>query len=381
MVNGSPLLQNAELDTPNHSDATGIKRASSTTIANVVQSFLDFAQGQSATELIGTYESIDENGAPITLSGKIILPANRRFKRYIIVSHYTITSNAEAPSNCFSLEGILVSLGYALIIPDYIGYGVTADRVHPYLVMDVTAQNVLDMYIAAIPFLREAGCTPEYNDIYLMGYSQGGATTMAVQHLIEHHHSDIKIRRVFAGGGPYDVKATYDQCIESGHTTYPLAVPIMMQGMIVGNHLNLDMSKMMAPRIYANLDNWINSKQYVPAQINAFIGTHVTSELLTPAGMDRTSQEVSELYKAMTKNSILSYSWKPEAPVFLLHSINDETVPYENAVRAKAKWHGANIQYQLGYFGSHVTTCLYFINKVYHLLLEEEREKGGAYDF
>ena len=192
---------------------------------------------------------------------------------------------------------------------------------------------------------------------------------------------DIKIRRVFAGGGPYDVKATYDRYVETDVTTYPLAVPIMMQGMVVGNKLDLDMSELMAPRIYANLDEWINSKRYATAQINNQIGTNVTHELLTPKGMDRTSEEVSELYKAMVKNSILSYSWKPKAPVFILHSINDETVPYENAMLAKSKWQGSNIQYHLGYFGSHVNTCVYFIYMVYSLLVQEEKEKGGMYEF
>lgn len=374
-------LQTYSLPQPTDSTMRGPHRATSTTIANFGQNLLDFFHAGSAIELAGVYESTDESGNPITLSGKVILPANGKIKRCILVSHYTITSNIEAPSNCFSLEGILVGLGYALIIPDYIGYGVTADRIHPYLVMDVTARNVLDMYQAVIPFLKAANCAPEYDDIYLMGYSQGGATTMAVQYMIEHNNMDIKIRRVFAGGGPYDVKATYDRYVETDVTTYPLAVPIMMQGMVVGNKLDLDMSELMAPRIYANLDEWINSKRYATAQINNQIGTHVTHELLTPKGMDRTSEEVSELYKAMVKNSILSYSWKPKAPVFLLHSINDETVPYENAMLAKSKWQGSNIQYHLGYFGSHVNTCVYFIYMVYSLLVQEEKEKGGMYEF
>jgi pimeloyl-ACP methyl ester carboxylesterase len=368
---------------PQYTDSTmcGPHRATSTTIANFGQNLLDFFHAGLAIELVGVYESTDENGNPITLSGKVILPANGKIKRCILVSHYTITSNIEAPSNCFSLEGILVGLGYALIIPDYIGYGVTADRIHPYLVMDVTARNVLDMYQAVIPFLKAANCAPEYDDIYLMGYSQGGATTMAVQHLIEHHDEDVKIRRVFAGGGPYDVKATYDRFVETDTASYPCAVPIMMQGMIVGNKLDLDMRELMAPFVYDNLDKWVNSKRYTASQINEMIGTNVTHELLTPKGMDRTSTEISEMYKAMTNNSILSYSWTPKAPVFIMHSIDDETVPYDNAIRAKNKWKGANIQYSFGYYGSHVATCVRFIFAVQTLLINEEKEEEGNYEF
>ena len=364
------------------SQLRGPQRASSTTINNVVQQLFDFSKMNTAIQLSGVYQSIDLDGNPITLSGKVILPAQGPIKRYILVSHYTIASNAEAPSNTFSLEGVLVKLGYALIIPDYIGYGVTADQVHPYLVMDITARNVLDMYYAVVPFMEAAGLAPEHDDIYLMGYSQGGATTMAVQHLIEHHEIDnIKIRRVFAGGGPYDVKATYDQFIETNLATYPCAVPIMLQGVVVGNKLNVDMQSLMAPYIYENLDEWVNSKRYTTGQINALLGTKVTSELLTPKGMDRTSKEVSELYKSLTENSILSYSWTPKAPVFIMHSIDDDVVPYENAIRAKNKWQGANIQYSLGHFGGHIVTCMRFIYTVQTLLINEEKEEEGNYDF
>lgn len=357
-------------------------RATSVNFTQVAHSLLDFSKMNTAIELSGVYESVDLDGNPITLSGKVILPARGPIKRYILVSHYTIASNAEAPSNTFSLEGLLVKLGYALIIPDYLGYGITAGHIHPYLVMDVTARNVLDMYLAVVPFMKAAGCAPENDDIYLMGYSQGGAVTMAVQHLIEHHdEKSIKIRRVFAGGGPYDVKATYDRFVETNYASYPCAVPIMMQGMVIGNRLDLDMRSMMSDYIYQNLDKWVNSKQYTTGQINEFIGTNTTSELLTPKGMDRTSHEVSEMYKAMTNNSILTYSWIPQAPVFMMHSIDDDVVPFDNAVRAKSKWKGANIQYSLGNFGSHTATCVRFIYAVQTLLENEEKEEEGNYDF
>ena len=210
-------------------------RATSVNFTQMAHSLLDFNKMSTAIELSGVYESVDLDGNPITLSGKVILPAEGPIKRYILVSHYTIASNAEAPSNTFSLEGLLVKLGYALIIPDYLGYGITAGHVHPYLVMDITARNVIDMYLAVVPFMQAAGCAPEHDDIYLMGYSQGGAVTMAVQHMIEHHDEDkIKIRRVFAGGGPYDVKATYDKFVETNHASYPCAVPTIIPCIIIG---------------------------------------------------------------------------------------------------------------------------------------------------
>ena len=357
-------------------------RASSTNMNAVVQQLADWGNGKKAIELAGTYSSVDTEGNPITLSGKVILPADGTFKRYILVSHYTIAPNEEAPSQTFSLEGILVNLGYALIIPDYLGYGVTAHMVHPYLVLETTATNVLDMYFQVLPFMQKAGLAPEHDDIYLMGYSQGGAVTMGVQHMIETRYADrIKIRRVFAGGGPYDVKATYDNFIETYYASYPCAVPLMTQGVVNGNHLKLDLAKILQPRIYENLDEWINSKKYTTGQLNELIDTHVTDELMTPIGMDRTSYEISELYKALTLNSILSYSWTPKAPIFIFHSIDDDIVPYVNATLAKSKWQYGNIQYNFGHYGNHIAGMLRFLMNVRTLLIDEEKEENGNYDF
>ena len=304
-----------------------------------MQELLKWGNQNKIIEIVGTYPSIDIEGNPITLSGKVMLPKNGIPKRMILVSHYTVCSNAEAPSNCFSLEGVLVNSGYGLIIPDYIGYGVTAQEVHPYLVMDVTAHNVVDMYLAVRPWLE------------------------AVVH------------RVFAGGGPYDVKATYERFVTTDTAGYPVAVPLVLQGMIKGNKLNMELSDMMKPFLCEHMDEWINSKRFTSAQINQLIGTKVTHELLTDEAMEQKSEKVAELYKAMTLNSITAYDWDPQASVYMMHSIDDETVPYTNATHARSHWKDANITYNFGHYGGHVMTCLRFIYTVQELLAKEEEER------
>lgn len=338
-----------------------------------VQRLLDVGKGSRVTELAGTYTSVDTNGDPITLSGKVILPSDGKFKRFIIVSHYTIGSNAEAPSNCFSLEGVLAPLGYCLIIPDYLGYGITAGLKHPYLAMDLTARNVLDMYMAVKPFLEACGVTPEFDDIFLMGYSQGGANTMSLLRLIETQFTgDIKVRRAFAGGGPYDVTATYDQFITTDHAAYPCAVPLVIQGMQVGAGLSLSLETFTTPLVYEHLDEWFNSKKYSTRQMNAFLGTYKTSDLVSAAGRDRTTFEVAELYMAMNQNSIVKQYWTPAAPVYMFHSMDDDTVSFINAMHARSTWSNANIIYNFGHYGGHTQAALRFIYTVKTMLVEEE---------
>lgn len=357
-------------------------RTTSVPAVGALQALLSWGQQSRVVELSGVYPSYDMDDNLIHLSGKVIMPADGKFRRFILVSHYTIGSNAEAPSRCFSLEGVLAKMGYCLIIPDYIGYGVTADKIHPYLMMDRTARNVADMFLYVRMYLEACGVRPKYNDIYLMGYSQGGATTMAVERLLETEpfiYKNTYIRRVFAGGGPYDVQATYDRFVTTNVAGYPVAVPLVLQGMIHGAKLNISVEQMMAPRLVKNLDEWINSKHYTTSQVNQLIGSTVTSDLLSATSMDRTSPEVAELYKAMKENSIISYNWEPEAPVYMLHSMDDETVPYLNATNAKNKWKNANIEVNFGHYGTHVKTALRFIYTVQTLLkadIEEEENSG-----
>ena len=357
-----------------------IKQTSSVTATAIIQELLKYGNQKKVIEIVGTYPSVDGNWDSIRLSGKVMLPKEGKPKRMILVSHYTVGSNAEAPSNCFSLEGILVQQGYGLIIPDYLGYGITADLVHPYLVMDLTARNVVDMYLAVRPWLEAVDRAPEKPELILMGYSQGGANTMAVQHLIETEYWNendpqrIAIHRVFAGGGPYDVKATYERFVVTDTAGYPVAVPLVVQGMIKGNKLNIQMSDMMQGWLCEKMDPWINSKKYCTSALNTMIGTKVTHELLTKEAMDQKSDKVAELYKAMNANSIISFNWEPEAPVYMMHSMDDETVPYANASNAKNKWQYANITYNFGHYGGHVKTCLRFIFAVNNLLIKEEEE-------
>ena len=98
----TPSLPGAE-STPE--DTTGgVLRASSLPVASVLQSMLGFTQSERAWQIAGIYGSIDQNGDSITLSGKIILPEKGKVRNIVLVSHYTIGANFEAPSQCPELD-------------------------------------------------------------------------------------------------------------------------------------------------------------------------------------------------------------------------------------------------------------------------------------
>lgn len=338
-------------------------KATGAEMGGIAKDFFANFNSNKIISYVGTYNSVDQFGNPIKLSGRIVLPANGEVKRLMIMCHYTIASNVEAPSMSIPFESILAADGIGMIEPDYIGYGVTADKVHPYLVADVTAQNVLDMYYAALHFLLHIDRSPVNDDIFLYGFSQGGATSMCVLRHIEKYCHDIHVRLAFAGGGPYDICATYDKLVADDETAIPYAVPLIIQGMNVGCALGLDYKQYFKPNLLEHFDEWINSKMYQNAQITALIGSHKISDILTEDAMNKRSEGMSKLYRAMMDNSLVNdYTWKPQAPVYLFHSFDDDVVPYVNAMKFIETYQDeANLSLNIGHYGSHVMSALHCI--------------------
>lgn len=348
--------------------ANGSQRASSLTVAAWVQSLLATTHDHRVKQIAGTYLSTDQDGNPITLSGKLVLPEKGPVRQIVIDSHYTIGANFEAPSECFPIEGILATHGYAVVVPDYIGFGKTRDLPHPYMCAELTARNIVDMYFAVLPYLESVGCMPADSSVYLMGYSQGGATTLSVQYLLERDYAGkVKIRRNFAGAGPYDLAATYDKWMQDDITGIPCAVPMIIQGMNIGEHLGLDYSIFFKPTLMDTFEEYVNSKNYTVSQIGTLMGANRLSEIVTEECRNKRTGSSFMLYRALMRNSI-AYLWQPKAPVYMFHSQDDDTVPFVNSQLAREQYANCNIQYNFGHYGIHMAGYLKFVSIVYDLL-------------
>lgn len=342
-------------------------RTTSTYATSIARNFLSMWNSSKIRSYSGSYMSTDHKGDPIRLSGRVILPSDGKVSRIMVVSHFTMGANYEAPSNELPIESLFAPYGLAIIEPDYIGYGITSNMIHPYLCADVTARNVVDMYYAVLPFLKAIGCEPEYKDIFLLGFSQGGAVTMSVAHEFIQNHKDVEIRLIMAGGGPYDVCATYDTLIENDYTEYPCAIPMIIQGMDFGMNLGLDYNLYFKPRMVENLDEWINSKKYTMANITNLMGSKYISSIMTDAARDKNSEIMTILYRAMVDNSVVNET-PVSRPLYLFHSIDDQVVPICNAYSLSAKLIGLNVTYNLGHYGSHTNACLRFMFSCIDLL-------------
>ena len=109
-----------------------------------------------------SYPSVDHQGNPATLSSAIMAwnPSDRngaQIKTLIIGCHITITADAECPTRMedspsvndvqmmkvLSTSAIIPELRQSVVImPEYQGYGISRDMVHPYMSQELTARQV-----------------------------------------------------------------------------------------------------------------------------------------------------------------------------------------------------------------------------------------------
>ncbi len=357
--------ENGDIVAPQHAPAT---RATSITQTDLFRELISAFNARKVHQVAGVYESTDLHGNPIRVSGKFFYPKNEPMKNLIVVSHYTIGANREAPSETFSFEGMFAALGYGVVMADYIGFGVTADSIHPYLQAEVTARNVIDMALAVRPFIAERGLKVESDEIILLGYSQGGATTLHVQRLLEtlpEYEGLFKIKKNYAGAGPYDIARTYDYCVKQDKTGIPCAIPMIIQGMSVGMDKPLEMEFFFKDPLLSHYDEWLNSKQYTVNQMSTLIGVNRLSKILTENGIDRTKNETARFYRELIQNSI-PRTYFPKAPLYMFHSEDDQTVPFVNSqvMQRQFREKSPQVEYDFGHYGNHMKGAIKFLQKV-----------------
>lgn len=164
-------------------DAEPDTKVARTDVASMARDLIGSVESKKLLHIAGIFKGHDVDGTPLEQSGKLIVPASGKVKNLILVSHYTIGANFECPSETFPLEGIFAAKGYAVAIADYIGFGVTADRIHPYMHTESTARSVVDMGLAVKPGLLEG-----YNDwINSKAYTVGQIN----RHIGSSHIDDI----------------------------------------------------------------------------------------------------------------------------------------------------------------------------------------------
>jgi pimeloyl-ACP methyl ester carboxylesterase len=280
-----------------------------------------------------TYKTKNTDGAEITASGALIIPATDQPVSMISVQHGTIREDSSAPSN-FSDDGeaasfgsLFGSMGYIIAYPDYIGYGASKDYPHPYEHRASLASASLDMLRAAKEFLKGQSEVKWDNKLYVAGYSEGGYATMSLQKKIEEEaSSEFDLRASSCGAGAYDKTAFMEYVINSethGISSYNTLYLWVL--------LTYD-------RIYKlNRPTSYYFKEPFASRI-ATSGTNLTiNQSFNTILTDLFKKELNDgtnkgFIDAIGDNDV--YNWKPKTPTRLYHGDADKLVFYFNSEKA-----------------------------------------------
>lgn len=309
------------------------------------------------------YWSTDPQGDSLLVSGRVYLPKQRYLNGIVIANHHTICSDAEAPSKTLAMESVLTMKGYAVIMPDYVGYGLSRDEVHPYLHWRSAAQTAVDL-LNCMPELLDYYGYSYPIDVVVSGYSQGGAVALGVTRMLEELDSTWIVRKLYAGAGPYDPAGTYLYSMERDEMGIPAALPLIIMGLSDAYNMGFELEDVFLEPLLSNYEDWILSKEYTVGEINHLMGSTIMSELMTEDMLTLDSLQADRLYEVLLWNSNVGYDL--QSPAYFLHSLDDEVVPLLNTINLEAQMPNKSSQiYDMDYYGSHIAASVPFMQHVY----------------
>ena len=174
------------------------------------------------------YPSVDPFGKPCTLSGTIsvdksLLKKDKPYNGILLYNHFTIYATTQAPSRgVVEFPTGAAFTNFIVVAPDYYGFGITEKEPQAYCISKANGRASLDAYLAAKRLIEDLD-VKKGDDFVIAGYSEGGQTTMGVLREITERHPEIKVKRAFAGDGPYDINSMYD-ALAKGETEMPSTV-------------------------------------------------------------------------------------------------------------------------------------------------------------
>mgnify|MGYP003338723914 CR=1 FL=1 len=280
------------------------------------------------------YYTADTNDTLVLVSSRIYRPSSNDAFPVIVFNHGTLFEKEFAPSIAGHDIGLVFSsLGYIVIVPDYIGYGTTASTQHPYLHADSLANTIIDSIRAAKSHFSSSSIHTN-GQWFMTGYSEGGLATMATLKKVEEEHSDeITFTAVAPNAGPYDLYGTTQPFFDDPNQTYirPEYVPLMFFAYDNIYNLETDMGHgILQPEIKAleNLFDGTHSGESISDQLPNTPTGMFTAETITAMQ----SSASNALKTALEANTV--YQWVPQTPIRMHHCLADADVPYQNAVTA-----------------------------------------------
>ncbi len=286
------------------------------------------------------YTSQDGNGNPVQLSGLLIIPENISGSSLSVpilaFQHATQLQSDKAPSKDWTdpqvLFGITYCLtgGYAVVMADYPGLG-DSTVFHPYVHRSLS-YSVVDIIRAARNYLGDSNSQNATwnNQLFLMGYSEGGYITMAAAKEIQDNHgNEFTVNAVAPMAGPYYLSgAMRELMLQDLPYGDPYFLPYFILGYrsVYGDQYFSPSFAMKSP--YDSTLPPLFDGTHDSATVNAAM-PDVPRDILNDNYIGLLQNTDSELCGLLKENDL--WNWTPSMPMKLFHDPEDDRVPYENS--------------------------------------------------
>ncbi len=281
---------------------------------------------------------VEYKGKEEILSGLVFIPQNA--KEALPMSSYqhgTILRREDSPSKVElgkgeTLIGLLMSAdGYVVAMPDYFGLG---DNVglHPYMHSETEALATVSFLEVAKAYVLTEGVTLN-EQLFLLGYSQGGHATMVTQKVLQEEYADVfPVTASAPMSGPYDVSGIQSETILDGlEYSRPGYMPYMMLAYNEQYGFTDDMSSVFIAPYDTLLPQLFDQTKRVN-EINTYLPS-IPAKMLRPELISSFGSDSTHAFlKALRLND--AYNWTPQAPTRLCYCKGDEQVDYRNSILA-----------------------------------------------
>jgi hypothetical protein len=302
------------------------------------------------------YHTIDVHNNPTIATGVIAIPfAPNHGRPLLSFQHGTVLKRTSVASvNGFDIVSMwLGGRGFISAIPDFLGLGIS-EMFHPYMVSNPSATAVVDIIRACRNLCDSLGILIS-DQLFLTGYSEGGYVTMATHKYIEENlYDEFQMTASAPCAGPYDLSTVmYNLML----TVEPYGSPNYLPYTILSYNDTYYLYESPSDFFIAPYDTLLPQ---------LFDGTHSAGEVdavMPEIPIQIVRQDILDevtynsnhpLRIALQNNDV--YSWTPQSPMTLLHSIEDELVPVQNTWNAYDYFtnHGAeNVDIFVDNLGSH----------------------------
>ncbi len=290
------------------------------------------------------------SGTYVDMSGVLLVPKKTAFTkminhRMIVAMPPTYTLNDEAPSNRFRRVSLVsedwslnffyfftlqVRAGYAVLIPDYLGFGDSYQQcVHPYIEAKPMISSVIDLIETAKKQLTVEGYRHK-EEVILTGYSQGGFMAASVARELELNPShNIPVNLLIAGGAPCKLKQITDIVRSSDVLVHSYFIPNAIWGYQQNGYSNININDVLLEPYASSLGEVFNGTLN-STEVNEKFPLEV-SELYTENFIKNldTDPNLAYINDILIENSV--EPWRNKCRFIMTHAKKDESVYYDNA--------------------------------------------------